>query len=146
MCDVCLTSGAAGFPERLRTIPDAPRALWIRGRPDALPVPGHPALAIVGSRTATRDGLDLARHLAFGLAGAGVTVVSGLARGIDGAAHRATLDAGGRTVAVLGSRLSRLYPREHAGLAADIAQQGAVVSECPPDTAPHAGLFPRRTA
>lgn len=144
MPDFFVTTAETVFPARLVSIPDPPANLWIRGRPEALPAPNARSIAIVGSRRASREGLELARHVANGLARAGVIVVSGLARGIDGTAHQATLDAGGRTIAVLGSGLGRMYPSEHAGLAERIAVSGAVVSESPPDTAPHAGLFPRR--
>lgn len=144
MSDVCIPLGARPFPERLAHIPTPPDRLWIRG--DAAHLPGFstPSIAIVGCRTASRDGLENARALADGLARAGVVIVSGLARGIDAAAHRAALAAGGCTIAVLGSGLDQLYPPEHLGLAGDIARTGAVVSEYPPRTAPQAHLFPRR--
>jgi DNA processing protein len=144
MSDLCIPNGASAFPLRLVCIPDPPRQLWVRGQPAHLPAPDEPSMAIVGSRIASRDGIEAARRIAAGLARAGVVVVSGLARGIDAAAHQATLDAHGRTIAVLGSGLQRLYPPEHAALADRILGRGAVVSEYPPDTAPHAGLFPRR--
>jgi DNA processing protein len=98
----------------------------------------------VGARAATGLGLAFARVLARDLAAAGLTVVSGLARGIDTRAHRGALDAGGRTVAVLGSGLDRLYPEENAALAAQIERDGAVVSEFPPGTGPWKQNFPRR--
>lgn len=144
MGDICLSHGAATFPRRLTAIPDPPASLWIRGRASHLPSPDDASIALVGSRAASRDGLDAAQRIADGLARAGVVVVSGLARGIDAVAHQATLDAGGRTIAVLGSGLARIYPPEHAALADRIAGTGAVVSENPPDTPPHPGLFPRR--
>ena len=144
MCDVYVTSGEAAFPARLHLIPDPPPRLWIRGKPSALPGTDVPSIALVGSRAASRDGLELSRRVADGLARAGVVIVSGLARGVDGAAHAATLEAGGRTIAVLGSGLARIYPAEHADLVGRIAVAGAVISESPPPTPPHAGLFPRR--
>jgi len=144
MHDLCVPHGAHAFPQRLIAIPDPPAQLWVRGAPAHLPAPGQPAIAVVGSRSATRDGLDAARRIADGLARAGVVVVSGLARGIDAAAHQATLDADGCTIAVLGSGLRRLYPPEHEALAERILARGAVVSEYLPDTPPLAGLFPRR--
>lgn len=144
MCDIRLPRGAAAFPRRLTSIPDPPCELWVRGDAARLPGPHEASIALVGTRGATRDGLDAAHRIADGLARAGVVVVSGLARGVDAAAHQAVLDAGGRTIAVLGSGLGRIYPGEHTALSDRIAATGAVVSEYPPDTAPHAGLFPRR--
>lgn len=141
---VCIAADEPAFPERLTFIPDPPSSLWILGNPQHLPPPGRRALALVGARAASRDGLDNARRLAEGLAHAGIVVVSGMARGIDGASHQGALDAGGRTIAVLGSGLDQLYPREHVGLAQDIVAAGAVVSEYPPDTAPQTWTFPRR--
>jgi DNA processing protein len=101
-------------------------------------------VAIVGARAATRQGLEVAAAIGAGLASAGVVVVSGLARGVDTAAHRAALDAGGRSVAVLGSGLDRLYPPEHEDLACRMAERGAVLSEYPPGTPPLAHHFPQR--
>lgn len=144
MRDLCVFNGAPAFPLRLVCIPDPPACLWVRGDPSHLPAPDEPSIAIVGSRTATRDGLDTARRIAASLARAGAVIVSGLARGIDAAAHEGVLDVDGRTVAVLGSGLARLYPPEHAGLARRMLARGAIVSESSPDTPPHAGLFPRR--
>jgi DNA processing protein len=117
--------------------------LFVRGA--LLKDEGERAVALVGSRAATAQGLTFARALGRGLAEAGVTVVSGLARGIDAAAHRGALEAEGRTVAVLGSGHGRLYPRENEDLARAIAARGgAVVSEFPVDTRPWKGNFPRR--
>ncbi len=116
----------------------------MRGDPARVPGSSIPSIAVVGSRAASRDALDSAAAIAADLARAGVIIVSGLARGIDSAAHRATLDAGGCTIAVLGSGLNRIYPSEHVGLAAQIAEGGVVLSEYPPDMAPHAGTFPMR--
>jgi DNA processing protein len=144
MKDLCLTHGAAGFPRRLTCIPDPPSRLWVRGDPRHLPQMDEPAIAIVGCRAATRDGLESARRLADGLTRAGVIVVSGLARGIDAAAHEAALTAHGRTIAVLGSGLGFVYPPEHRDLAERMLPKGAVVSEYAPETPPHPGLFPRR--
>lgn len=129
------------YPRSLREIHDPPGILFVRGeiRPtDAL------AVAIVGSRHATHYGLTMAERLAGSLARSGITVVSGLARGIDGAAHRGALAAGGRTLAVLGSGLANIYPPEHAELAAEVAKSGAVISEMPPDSPPVGGAFPQR--
>lgn len=131
----------AAYPPLLGTIHDPPGLLFCRGELlacDAL------AVAIVGSRHATAYGKRMAWQLAGGLARAGFTIVSGLARGIDAAAHRGALDAGGRTVAVLGSGVLAVYPPEHEPLAAEVAARGAVVSEAPPFEPPARGAFPRR--
>jgi len=144
MKDLCIVNGAAGFPLRLTCIPDPPERLWIRGAACHLPGMDEPSIAVVGSRAATRDGLESARRLADGLARAGVAVVSGLARGIDATAHVAALEANGRSIAVLGSGLGHIYPPEHRPLVERLLACGAVVSEYPPDTPPHRALFPRR--
>jgi DNA processing protein len=128
------------FPPALVTLTDVPPALWYRGRLEALTAP---AIAIVGSRAASPVAIETATRIANDLASRGVTVVSGLARGVDSAAHRGALQTG-RTAAVLGSGLDRMYPAEHAALAAEIAVDGVVVSEYPPDTPPLPFLFPMR--
>jgi DNA processing protein len=131
------------YPTLLRRAYDPPPVLYVRG--ELPPVEDEtPALAIVGARAASAQGRALARVLGRDLAAAGATVVSGLARGIDTAAHEGALLARGRTIAVLGSALDRLYPRENAGLAEAIAGSGAIVSEFPFGTEPLAGNFPRR--
>lgn len=131
------------YPERLARIYDPPPVLFVRGR--LVREEGERAVAVVGSRAATPSGLAFARALARDLARAGITVVSGLARGIDTAAHRGALEGGGRTVAVLGSGHGRLYPPENTSLAAQIvAAGGAVVSEFALDTGPWKVNFPRR--
>jgi DNA processing protein len=138
-----LAFGEADYPERLAEIYDPPPVLFLRGRPAR--GEGERAVAVVGSRAATPTGLAFARVLARDLAEAGLTVVSGLARGIDTAAHRGALEGGGRTVAVLGSGHGRLYPAENASLAGGIvAAGGAVVSEFGLDTGPWKVNFPRR--
>ncbi len=130
------------YPALLAELPDAPPLLFVAGAPGLLE---RPQLAMVGSRRASRNGLDNARAFARSLAGAGFVITSGLALGIDGAAHQGALDAGGRTVAVLGTGLERLYPQRHARLAQQIVEQGgALVSELPLDCAPQASNFPRR--
>lgn len=129
------------YPERLRQIHDPPPFLYTRGRfapQDDL------AIAIVGARSASTYGRKMAREIAHELAGCGVCVVSGLARGIDSEAHQASLEAGGRTIAVLGSGLDVVYPREHIALAERIAESGAVVSEFSFGSQPEAGNFPYR--
>jgi DNA processing protein len=131
-----------GYPERLRQLYDPPPVLWVKGTLE--PEPSPPAVAVVGSRAATPAGRAVARGLGRDLASWGVTVVSGLARGIDGEAHRGAVDAKGRTVAVLGSGLDRVYPPEHASLADAIVARGALVSEFPLGTPPLPHHFPRR--
>ena len=129
------------YPRRLLSIYDYPPVLFLRGtvRPaDEL------AVAVVGSRKASPYGLRITRRLTAELVRRGVTVVSGLARGIDTEAHRTALECGGRTVAVLGSGIDVIYPRENRSLADRIAGRGAVVSEFAPGTAPEPGFFPRR--
>ncbi len=136
-----LTIEDEAYPPLLHAAPDPPPVLYARGdllRRDAL------AVAVVGSRRATPHGLRLARDIAAGLAGAGFTVVSGLARGIDAAAHRGALEAGGRTLAVLGCGVDRIYPAEHRKLAEAIAAHGAVLSELPLGFGPVARNFPER--
>jgi DNA processing protein len=132
----------ADYPAWLRHAYAPPPVLWVRGT--LVEGEGENAVAVVGSRAATGQGLAFSRALGRELARAGVTVVSGLARGVDSAAHRGALDARGRTVAVLGSGLDRLYPEENAGLAEAITGRGAVVSEFPPGTGPWKQNFPRR--
>jgi DNA processing protein len=129
------------YPRLLRAIPDPPIALTVRGE---LVPENQLCVAIVGSRRASPYGLDVAHQLAFELAERGLTIVSGLARGIDRAAHEGALDASGRTIAVLGSGLQSIYPREHAQLAERIAASGAIVSEFDIHEPPHARNFPRR--
>lgn len=131
------------YPTLLAQIYDPPPVLYVRGH--LVPDDAQRSVAVVGSRAASPQGLSLARALARDLAAWGATVVSGLARGIDGAAHQGALDGGGRTLAVLGSALDRLYPRENERLAATIAERGgAVVSEFRLGTPPSPGHFPRR--
>ena len=129
------------YPTALAAIADPPPVLWLRGDPEALRAP---AVAIVGSRAGSSYARDVGRELGSGLARHGVTVVSGLARGVDSAAHRGALVAAGRTVAVLGSGVDIVYPPEHSGLAHDVARRGALLSELPPGTAPKPAHFPQR--
>jgi DNA processing protein len=131
----------ADYPAALATIVDPPFVLWVRGDRARLHAP---AVAIVGSRAASPYGLAVAERLSFDLASRGVTVISGLARGVDSAAHRGALAAGGVTIAVLGSGADVIYPAEHARLAGEIAQSGAVVSELIPGTPPRPLFFPLR--
>jgi len=131
----------ADYPPLLREIAEPPLALFIAGDPTLL---WHPALAIVGSRLPSAGGLDNARAFAAACARAGLAVTSGLAAGIDGAAHHAALDAGGLTVAVLGTGIDVPYPAQHAQLHHEIEHHGVLVSEYPPGTPPRRGNFPAR--
>jgi len=130
------------YPPALRGLPQMPARLWMRGAPGALVA--RPAVAIVGARAASDAGRAIAWRLAWELAEAGIVIVSGLALGIDGAAHRGALSAGGLTVAVLACGLDCCFPREHAPLAREIAVRGALVSEWRPGTPAVAWRFPRR--
>jgi DNA processing protein len=136
-----LHRGRPGFPAQLEAIPDPPETLHLRGDPAVLAAPG---IAIVGSRRPTPAGRATAFEFARQLAARGLVVTSGLAAGIDAAAHRGALAAGGLTVAVCGTGLDRTYPEGHAALARDIAARGALVSEFPPGTLPLPHHFPRR--
>ncbi len=132
--------GRAGYPAWLAQLPDGPDLLFCRGT-----LPAGPAVAVVGTRAATRYGRSLARTMGAGLARRGYVVVSGLARGIDGAAHRGVVDAGGVGVAVLGSGPDVWYPAEHRSLGEQlIGAGGAVVTEYPPGTPPEPWRFPPR--
>ena len=136
-----LTRSADAYPRLLQEIPDPPGILFLQGKlqaADAL------AIAVVGSRNATRYGLTQAQRIATGLAQAGITVVAGLARGIDAAAHRAALGAGGRTLAIMGGGLLKIYPPEHAELAGEIREHGCLLSEMPPHFVATRHSFPRR--
>ena len=132
---------APEYPALLRTIADPPPVLWLRGNAGAL---AGRAVAVVGSRAATPYALEVARRLASELADRGLTVVSGLARGVDAAAHRGCVDAGGATIAVLGSGPDIIYPAEHKKLAVSISKQGALVSELGPGAPPLPEHFPMR--
>ncbi len=136
-----LTLGQEGYPPRLAEIADPPIVLWTTGDPGLLL---GPAVALVGSRRATTAGLATARSLGRDLARAGLTVVSGLARGIDAAAHQGALEVGGRTVAVLGCGVDVVYPREHRELVAGVRSTGCLVSELAPGTPPLPRHFPLR--
>jgi DNA processing protein len=131
----------ARYPPLLRRIVDPPVVLWVRG--DPVPLAGR-AVAIVGSRGASPYGLSVAERLGHDLAEAGVTVVSGMARGCDGAAHRGALSAGGATIAVLGCGPDIVYPAEHRNLYRTIVEKGAVLSELGPGAPPLPAHFPRR--
>ena len=140
--DVAIVSSEdEDYPKSLFDLPDAPPILFVSG--DLL-ASDELAVAIVGTRHATTYGLNQAERFGYAMARAGITVISGMARGIDSAAHEGALNGGGRTIAVLGSGLGEIYPSEHKGLAKSIAADGAVISEYPPHAKPHAGMFPQR--
>ena len=129
------------YPERLRTIYDPPPVLYVQGELDP---PDRTSIAIVGTRGASNYGKSAAADLAKRLGEAGITVVSGLALGIDAAAHRGAMAGGGRTIAVMASGLDRIYPSTHTQLAKQIVESGALVTEFPLGTKPDAMNFPRR--
>lgn len=129
------------YPARLKAIPDPPPILYVSGN---LSFDDEVAVAVVGGRRATPVGRIVTEEIAKDLAGCGVTIVSGLARGIDAAAHRGALAGKGRTIAVLGCGIDRTYPPEHQGLRRSIESHGAVISELPIGAAPQSHHFPRR--
>jgi len=135
-----LQPDAPGYPALLRAVPSPP-ALWVRG---ALAADDALAVAIVGARRATPYGLATAERVAAELAARGVTIVSGFARGIDSAAHRGALEAGGRTLAVLGCGVDVVYPPENRALVRAIEARGALLSQFAPGTPALAGHFPAR--
>ncbi|HYH12713.1 MAG TPA: DNA-processing protein DprA, partial [Thermomicrobiales bacterium] len=136
-----LTLRHEDYPDLLREIPAPPPVIFLRGKVSLI---DRRAVAIVGTRRMSPYGREMARSLAWDLAQAGVTIVSGLAKGIDGVAHASALDAGGRTIAVMGNGVKRVYPAEHRSLAARIATQGAVLSDFHPDAPPDGPNFPAR--
>ena len=136
-----LTWEDEGYPDRLRDIPQSPPILYVKGE---LAPEDDWSIAIVGTRRITAYGRQVTEKIAARMAQAGVTIVSGLARGIDGVAHKAALDSGGRTIAVLGSGVDQIYPPEHRKLAMKIIEKGALVSDYPPGTKPEASNFPPR--
>jgi DNA processing protein len=138
---VQLHRGDPAYPGALEDCPDPPRSLWARGD---LALLDRPTVAIVGTRRATAYAERVTRQLATTLARAGATVISGLARGVDAAAHRGALEVDGATVAVLGTGLDVCYPRGHASLQGDIGARGLLLSELAPDDTAHGGSFPRR--
>jgi DNA processing protein len=136
-----VTAEEPGFPEPLRNIPDAPLFLYIRG--SLSPADRH-AVALVGTRTPTQFGRFITKRMALELASQGVTVVSGMARGIDTQAHKGALAAPGRTIAVLACGIDIAYPPENRDLMEEISRNGAVVTENPFGTQPESGYFPAR--
>ncbi|MGA2262143.1 MAG: DNA-processing protein DprA [Acidobacteriota bacterium] len=136
-----LVRGGSGYPAILNEIYDPPLILYCRGQVEVLDLPG---LAIVGTRRPTFYGLQMAQGLAFDLGKRDLVIVSGLARGVDAAAHRGCLEAKGRTVAVLGCGIDVVYPREHRQLTQMIVESGTLLSEFPPGTSPAPQNFPVR--
>ncbi|MYM34246.1 DNA-protecting protein DprA [Duganella sp. FT94W] len=133
--------GAAAYPEYLRNITAAPLLLYLKGRAELLP---RRSVAVVGSRNASRQGVLNAEHMAQALSEAGLTIVSGLALGIDAAAHCGGLNGPGSTIAVLGTGIDRIYPARNGALARRIAEEGCIVSEYALGTPPSRDNFPRR--
>lgn len=129
------------YPRSLREIDQSPPVLYVQGEINEF---DHPAVAIVGTRRITQYGRQVTKELSTELANRGITVVSGLARGVDAAAHQAALDADGRTLAVLGSGVDQIYPPEHRKMAERISLNGAVISDYPPGSMPEAVNFPPR--
>jgi DNA processing protein len=136
-----LPLGDARYPAALAAIPDPPPVLWTRGHPESL---RGPIVAIVGSRAASPYAIEVARRLGRDLAHRNVTVVSGMARGVDSAAHLGALDADGVTIAVFGCGVDVIYPPEHAQLASRICERGALVSQFPPGAVSLPAYFPQR--
>ena len=137
----CIHLGAAEYPPLLREIADPPAYLWTRGDVTAFFATG---VAVIGARAASQEGLTAAYEIAFDLARAGIVVISGLARGIDSAAHKGALDGGGKTIAVLGTGIDGVYPAENAELSRRIPESGLLVTEFVPGSAPQDWHFPRR--
>lgn len=136
----CIERGAPGWPPRLEDLAHPPQRIWINGTVG----PAHPAVAVVGARRCSEVGIRVTEWLAGRLVAAGVQVISGLALGIDGAAHRAALAASGSTVAVLGCGIDICYPRQHTPLRDAVLERGSVLTEEPPGRGPEPWLFPKR--
>lgn len=136
-----LTLADSDYPQALLEIPDPPALLYLRGRRELI---GRPSLAVVGSRNATPQGVSNAEQFARAFSAAGLTIVSGMALGIDAAAHRGGLDQAGSTIAVFGTGADIIYPQRNRSLGERIAREGLIVSEFPLGTPPHGGNFPRR--
>lgn len=137
----CIYLDAPEFPQVLREITNPPISLWTRGNVALL---GSTAIAVVGARDATREGREIAYQIAGDLTRAGIVVVSGLARGVDASAHSGALDAAGKTIAVLGTGIDRVYPSENKALHERIAESGLLVTEFPPGSPPDLFHFPQR--
>jgi DNA processing protein len=137
----CIHLGTPEYPRLLAEISDPPSCIWTRGDRGALSLTG---VAVIGARAASQEGLTAAYEIAYDLARAGVVVISGLARGVDSAAHRGALDGGGRTIAVLGTGIDVVYPAENAELSEKIASSGLLLTEFLPESVPEDWHFPRR--
>ncbi|HUQ86004.1 MAG TPA: DNA-processing protein DprA [Vicinamibacterales bacterium] len=137
----CIHLGNAEYPRLLAEISDPPAFLWFHGDLAAFASIG---VAVIGARAASPEGLTAAYEIAFDLARAGIVVISGLARGVDASAHQGALDAGGKTIAVLGTGIDVVYPAEHAELSRRIAENGVLLTEFPPGSHPEDWHFPRR--
>lgn len=137
----CIHLGTSEYPRLLAEISDPPACIWIRGDRSVL---SAIVVAVIGARNASQEGLLAAGEIACDLARAGIVVASGLARGIDSAAHRGALDGGGKTIAVLGTGIDRVYPAENDLLTEQIASSGLLVTEFPPGSPPEDWHFPRR--
>lgn len=129
------------YPELLKQIPDPPAILYLKGNSKII---SEPQIAIVGSRKASQHGFELAKQFAFELSENGLVVTSGLALGIDAASHQGALASSGKTIAVLGTGVDHIYPRQNQNLAEQILEHGLLISELPPQTTPKASHFPRR--
>jgi len=138
---VSLTPADAAYPDAFRTLPDPPYLLFAAGNLELL---GTPGVGVVGTRSPTDYGLRAAASLSGGVARAGLTIVSGMAKGIDAAAHAAALDAGGTTIGVLGHGIDRVYPPGNAKLFSRVRERGLLITELAPGEEPNAGNFPRR--
>jgi len=136
-----LVYGAQNYPARLLEIYSPPPLLFVRG---TIETQDDRAVAVVGTRRPTHYGIRACETICAELAASGITIISGLASGIDGEAHRAALSAGGRTIAILGSAIDNIYPADHKRLAANIIEHGAIISEYAPGTATHPSNFPHR--
>jgi DNA processing protein len=136
-----VTLADSDYPQALLNIPDPPLLLYVKGRLDLL---NHPALAVVGSRNATPQGIHNAEAFAKSLSDAGLCIISGMAQGIDAAAHRGALPGRGNSIAIVGTGLDKVYPAANRELAHMLAKQGALISEFPLGTPPLAANFPRR--
>jgi DNA processing protein len=138
---VSITPADAAYPDAFRTLPDPPYLLFAAGD---LALLGTPGVGVVGTRSPTEYGVRAAASLSGGVARAGLTIVSGMAKGIDAAAHAAALDAGGTTIGVLGHGIDRVYPPENAKLFSRVRERGLLITEMAPGEDPNAGNFPRR--
>ncbi|MBO6147904.1 MAG: DNA-processing protein DprA [Lachnospiraceae bacterium] len=136
-----LTPFDKAFPEKLKDIPNPPSGIYVKGQ---LPDPNIPSVAIIGSRMASAYGISMARYFSSHLSGAGVQIISGIAKGVDGVGQRTAIEMGNPTFGVLGCGLNEIYPKENRDIFESILKNGGLISEYPPDTKPLAKLFPLR--